>query len=94
MSGGRPGINQRPFARPFVDEFVEQQARNHVERLEDALALEGHGREGRHLHLAVVEQEIQILDRRGIGQVALVVLQDVRDFGEIEFERLRLSSRF
>src|ERR1035441_1422351 len=56
MSGGRPGIS-RGFAPALVDEFVEQQARNHVERFKDSFAFGGHGSEGRNLHLAIVEQE-------------------------------------
>ena len=47
------------------------------------------GKEG-HLHFAVVEQEFHVLDGRGIGQVALVVLQHVRDVGEVEFERFEI----
>src|SRR6185369_975852 len=58
----------------LVNEFVEQHARNHVERFENAFALVGDRSEGGRLHFAVVEQKLHVFDRRRVGQVALVVL--------------------
>src|ERR1700729_1233716 len=44
----------------LVDEFLQQQARDHVQRFKHALAfVRGRG-EGRHLHVAVVEQKIHV----------------------------------
>ena len=72
----------------LVDELVQQQARDHVQRLEHAFALlRGRG-ERRHLHFAVVEKKFHVLGRRDVGQVALVVLQHVRDVIQVELERI------
>src|SRR6266699_5918548 len=74
----------------LVDEFVEQHACNHVERFENAFALVADRGEGRHLHLAVVEKKFHVFHGRGVGQIALVVLQDVRDFFQVEPEALEI----
>src|SRR5215472_11321585 len=65
--------------RALADELVQQHAGDHVEGLEDALALVSDGREGRYLHLTVVEQEFHVLNRGHVGEVPLVVLQDIGD---------------
>src|SRR6266487_5480066 len=66
-----------PFgARALVDELVQQQTRNHVERFKHAFAFGSDGGKGRHLHLAVVQGKLQVIDGRDIGQITLVVLQD------------------
>src|SRR5437899_3140248 len=69
--------------RGLVDVFVEQHARDHVERLEHAFAAMRGGAEGRYLHFAVVEQKLEVLDRGGVGQVAFVELQHVGNLVEI-----------
>src|SRR6266496_3479640 len=74
----------------LVDEFVEQHAGNHVEGLEYAFALVANRGEGRRLHLAVVEKKFHVFHGRGVGQVALVVLQNVRDFVQVELEALEI----
>src|ERR1700722_12279769 len=54
----------------LVDEFMEQEARNHVERLENAFAfMRGGGKSGG-LGLAIVQQVVEVFSRRGIGQIA------------------------
>src|ERR1700690_2633965 len=67
-----------------IDEFVQQQARDHVQRFEHALAFMRRGTERRHLHFTVVQQIFHVIHRRGVGQVALVVLQHVGDFRQVQ----------
>src|SRR4029434_6907989 len=74
----------------LVDVLVEQQACDHVEWFEDAFALVANRGEGRHLHLAVVEQKFHVFHRRGVGQIALVVLQNVRNIIQVELETLEI----
>ena len=74
----------------LIDEFLQQQTRNHIQRLKNALALVGSGAERRHLHVAVIEQIIHVFNRRGVRQIALVVLDDIGDFPEIEFQRAQI----
>src|SRR5689334_9254124 len=50
----------------LADILVEQQARDHVERLEHAFTLVRDGFKGRDLHLAIVEEVIHVFDRRGV----------------------------
>jgi hypothetical protein len=51
--------------------------------------------ERRHLHVAVVEQKIHVFHRRGVRQVALVVLQHVRGISaEVELQRFQIVRRF
>src|SRR5258706_4072043 len=69
MSWGSEGI-LGGFTIAVVDEFVEQDARDHVERLEDTLAFVGARREGRHFHLPIVEQEIHVFGRSHVRQIA------------------------
>src|ERR1039457_3678521 len=75
ISWGRVALS-RVLGGALVDEFLEQQTRDHIERFEHALALVRGGIERRHLHLAVVQQIFHVFDRRGVRQVALIVLQD------------------
>src|SRR5579862_8926971 len=89
INGGRPGIS-RGFWSAFADELVEEQARDHVERFKDALATGGDRRERGRLHFAIVEQELHVFDGSDIGQVALVVLENVRDFGKVKAESLEV----
>src|SRR5262252_8125165 len=56
----------------LVDEFLEQHPRDHVQAFEHALRFVSRGLKRRHMHLTVVEQIVEILDRRGVGEVALV----------------------
>src|SRR6267142_5740219 len=74
----------------LVDVLVEQHAGDHVERFENALALVRGGRERRHLHFAVVKEKFHVLHRRGIGQVAFIVLKNVRDSFEIQLQALEV----
>src|SRR5258708_2322694 len=74
----------------LADELVEQQPRDHIECLEHTFAPVGRGGEGGHLHVAVVEQELHVIHRRGIGQIALVVLHHHGNFPQIQFERLEV----
>src|SRR5208283_4887233 len=48
----------------LVDEFVQQEARDHVQRLEHALAFVRRGAERRHLHFAVVQQVFHVFHGR------------------------------
>src|SRR5471030_213114 len=74
----------------LIDKFLQQQAGDHVQRFEHALAfVRGRGKR-RHLHVAVVQKKIHVFDGRGVGQVALVVLKDAGDFPEIHFERVQI----
>src|SRR5258706_4746229 len=74
----------------LADELVEQHAGDHVERLENAFALVSGTLECRHLDFAVVDQVVHVFHRRDVGQIALVVLEDVGDVGEVEPERLQI----
>src|SRR6266568_8416687 len=84
-SWGRVGISG-VLRRAEIDELVQQQPRNHVQRFKDAFAFVRGGGEGRHLDVAIVQQELHVFDRRGVGQVALVELQDVGDVFDVELE--------
>src|ERR1035438_1146086 len=53
------------LGRALVDEFLEQQARDHVERFKHALALVRGGVERWHLHFTVVQKILHVFDRRG-----------------------------
>src|SRR5215472_4844309 len=50
----------------LADKFIEQQARNHIQRFEYALAFVRHGAEGRHLDVTIVEQKLHVFHRRHI----------------------------
>src|SRR3954463_7304587 len=69
----------------FVDKFLEQQSRDCVKGFENAFAFCGGGFEGGNAHVAIVQQILHVLDGRDVRQVALVVLEHVREFGQIEF---------
>src|SRR6185436_12651447 len=73
-------------ARALVDELVQQQAGNHVERFKHAFAFGSDGGKGRHLHVAIVQSKLQVIDRRDIGQITLVVLQDIRNIREVHIQ--------
>src|SRR6185503_2127116 len=85
MSWGRVNMSGGP-AGAFVDELVQQHAGDHVQGFEDTLALVGARGEGRHHHFAVVEEKLEVFERRGVGDVALVILDDEGDVGEVLFE--------
>src|SRR5579872_2995682 len=85
INDGSPGIALF-LSRRFVDELVQQHSRNHVQRLKYSRAFGGHCGKGWHLYLAVVQQKLHILDGRDVGQIALVVLNDIWNIGNIEFE--------
>src|SRR5258706_781369 len=74
----------------LADELVEQHARNHVQRFEDAFALVGGGSEGGHLEIAVVEQKLHVLHRGHVRQIPLVVLQHIRNVGQVQLEGLQV----
>src|SRR4051812_30644649 len=69
----------------FVNKFLQQQSRDGVERLENAFAFGGGGFEGRHAHVAIIQQIFHVFDRRDVWQIALVILENVRNRREIEF---------
>src|SRR5450755_1683306 len=89
MSCGRVAISGM-LGNALVDVFLEQHAGDHVQRLEHALAFMGTGGKRRHLHVAVVQQKIHVFRRRGVRQIAFVVLQHVRDLADVELERLQV----
>ncbi len=68
----------------MADEFVQQHARDHVERLEDAFATVRARREGRHLDFAIIQQEL-LNDLAGHG-IKL-------EFGFETFNRHRLDGK-
>src|SRR6185503_12695364 len=89
MSWGRVAMScVLRYAR--VDKLVQQHASDHVERLKDTFAFVSGSAEGRHLHFAIVQQELHVLGRRGVGQVALVVLDDVGNIFQIELQALQI----
>jgi hypothetical protein len=74
----------------LVDIFVEQHPRDHVQRLEHAFAFVCTAGKRRHLHVAVVEQEIHVFRRRGVGQITFVVLQNVGNLADVELQRFQI----
>src|ERR1039458_96244 len=50
----------------LVDEFVQQQARDHVQGFKHAFALVRRRVERRHLHFAIVQQKFHVFHRRGV----------------------------
>src|SRR5689334_2541228 len=76
--------------RSLADELVQQHAGDHVERLENALAFVGCRREGWYLDISVIEQKLHILQRSNVRQIALVVLEHVRDFCEVQLQRFEV----
>src|SRR4051812_4322684 len=83
ISWGSVGISCG-LAITLVDELVQEQAGDHVQRFEHSLALVGATGEGWHFDVTVVEQEIHVLQGRDIGQVALVVLQHIGNVGQMQ----------
>jgi hypothetical protein len=63
----------------FARELLEQKPRDRIERGKHPLARSGDAHEAWHAHLAVVKNEVEVMNWSGIKQVALVVLQNVRD---------------
>src|SRR6267142_2718864 len=74
----------------LVNEFGKQRARNGVQGFEDTTAIVCCRREGGNLHLATVEQELQIFNRSRTLQVTLVVLQNVWDVSQVQFHRAQV----
>src|SRR5882724_10126685 len=70
----------------LADILIEQHARNHVERFKHPFTEMRGGTERRNLHLAVIEKEFHVVDGGDIGQVTLVVLQNVRNFVHIQLK--------
>src|SRR5882672_5590920 len=63
----------------FLTELAHQDhARDGVESVEDPVAVDRHGLEVRDPPGPPVEHELQVLDRRDVGEIALVVLDDIR----------------
>src|SRR5437879_2203466 len=85
INWGSVGISS-DLAVAFVEELVQEQAGDHVQGLEHALAFIGRAAEGRHFDIAIVEQKIQVLNRRRVREVALIELQHVRDFREAQVQ--------
>ena len=69
---------------------MKQKARDHVQRLEYAFGIGGGCLEGWHLDLPIVQHEIHVFHRRGIGNVPLVVLHHVRDVIQVQIQRLQV----
>jgi len=72
--------------RVLIDEFMEQQARNHVERLKNAFTFMSGSRKRRNLGLTVVQQKLHIFKRGNIRQIAFVVLKHMRNFIQVELQ--------
>src|ERR1035438_910017 len=89
MSWGRLAMS-RVLRTSLADEFVQQHAGDHVERLEDALALVGRRGERGHLNIPVVQQEFEVFHGGNVRQVALVVLNHVGNFRQVELERFEV----
>src|ERR1039458_631300 len=66
----------------FARKLLQQEPRDRVERGEYALTGGSDADEARHTDLAVVENEIEVVHRRGIPEVAFVILDDVGDLVE------------
>src|SRR5215510_244163 len=68
----------------FLSEFAHQNhAGDGVEGVEHAIATDGHRLEIRNLPSPAVEHELHVLERRDVGEVALVVLDDVRHLVQV-----------
>jgi hypothetical protein len=65
---------------------MKEHAGDHIEGFEDALALAGDAAKGGDLDFAIVEQELHVVDWSDVWEIAFVVLEDVRDIREVEFE--------
>src|ERR1039458_1935547 len=74
----------------LANELVQQHARDHVERLKHAFAPVRRGAEGGNLEVAVVQQKLHVFHRGDIRQITLVILQHVRNVGEIEPQSLQI----
>src|SRR5712691_4845619 len=61
----------------------EDHAGDGVERVEHAVTVDRHRLEGRDPPGPPVEEKLHVLERRDIGEVALVVLDDVRDLVDV-----------
>src|SRR5215208_3736850 len=77
ISWGRVGMSC-VLRRPLADELIEQHASDHIEGFENALTEVSRGSERRDLHLAVIQQELHVFDGSDVGEIAFVVLKDVR----------------
>src|ERR1017187_6585029 len=73
--------------RSLRDELVQQHARDHVQRLKNALAFVRGRRERGNLNFAVVQQKLHVFHGRDVRQIALVVLQDIGNFVEVQLQR-------
>ena len=82
----RIGLDKLLHPVALIDELVQEHACDHVESFEHAVALVRGGPERRRLNFAVVEKEFHVLNWRGVGQVTLVVLEDIGNFIEIQVE--------
>src|ERR1700730_17010774 len=68
----------------FLPELADQDHAGHgVEGVEHAVTVDRHGREGRDPPGPPVEEKFHVLERRDVGEVALVVLDDVRDLVDV-----------
>src|SRR2546422_10859131 len=76
ISSGSGDISRSSSVR-VVYKFIQEQSSNHIERLEDPLALVCARGERRHLPLAVVQQEFHVFHGCRVGQIALVVLDHI-----------------
>ena len=73
--GGAAGVT-------LLTKFVQQDLRNGVQGGENILPRAGDDLETLHPLLPVVQDVIEIIDRRDVWQIAFVVLQDVGDIVE------------
>src|SRR5262245_37301209 len=72
------------FAGALVDKLLQEQTRDHVQRLKDSITFVGAGREGGYLFVPVVEKEFQVFRGRHVREIALVVLQDVGNVSQVQ----------
>src|SRR5215213_6060492 len=90
ISWGSVPIELRVLRLALIDELVEQHAGDHVQSLEHAFALVGAAGKGRHLNLTIVQQEIHVFHWRDIRQIALVVLEHIRNVINVELQALQV----
>src|SRR5688572_28388769 len=64
ISCGR--VNICLLACAFVDEFVQEEPRNHIKRLENPFGLGCRRRERRNLHLTIIQEEVHVFHRSNI----------------------------